>query len=192
MRKLSQVEQNDLVSLLIEALNDEWVAFLRYQIHASRLRGLFKDPISEHLESHADDEKDHASRLTLHFYSHGLPVDLDIPGFKPGNEVVEMINLDLEGEVAAIDRYTKIIELCEDIPELTDTRMLIEDVLVDEVSHQDENAAFIKAKIEERAQSMSGAERVAVASTLIKAADAVDALGLEEFADKYTKYASEV
>jgi len=192
MRKLSQVEQNNLVSLLIDALNDEWVAFLRYQIHASRIRGLYKDPISEHLESHADDEKDHARRLTLHFYSHGLPVDLDIPGFKPGNEVVEMIQLDLEGEVAAIDRYTKIIELCENVTELKDTQMLIEDLIVSEIEHQDENASFIKAKISERENAMSGVERVSIASTLLRAADAADDIGLSEFANKYTKFASEI
>jgi len=192
MKKLSQIEQNDLVNLLSQALSDEWKAHLQYVIHASRMRGLAKDPIAEHLDEHAEDEKGHAERLTRHFYSHGLPIDVNIEEFNPGNEIVEMINLDLEAEVQAIDLYTKIVSLCEDVPELTDTRTLIEDILVDEVDHQDDNASFIKAQIDEREDNFDSIERVAVASTLIKAADVVDVLGLDEFANKYTQMATEI
>lgn len=192
MKKLSQVEQENIVGLLMEALSDEWKAMLQYQIHASRMRGLHGGGIAEHLEEHAEDERAHAERLTKHFYSHDLPIEINIPQFNPGNDTIEMIQLDLEGEIEAIDRYTKIAELCEDIPELTDTRILIEDILIDEVEHQDENASFIKAKIEEKTDNFSGTERVSLASSLIKAADVVDVLGLEEFADRYTKIAAEI
>jgi bacterioferritin len=133
MKKMSQTEQNDLITLLSKALSDEWKAHLQYVIHASRMRGLAKDSIAEHLDEHADDEKNHAERLTKHFYSHGLPIDINIENFNPGNDIIEMINMDLEDEVKAIDLYTQIVRLCEDIPELTDTRMLIEDILVDEL-----------------------------------------------------------
>ena len=156
------------------------------------MRGLHGGGIAEHLEEHAEDEQEHAERLTKHFYSHGLPIDINIPEFNPGNDTIEMIQLDLEGEIEAIDRYTRIAEMCADVPELTDTKMLIEDILVDEVEHQDDNASFIKAKIDEKENNFSGPERVSIASTFIKAADVADALGLDEFADAYTKFASEI
>jgi bacterioferritin len=189
MKKLSQVEAENLIVLLMKALSDEWNANLQYKIHASRMRGLFADPIAEHLDAHANDEQDHAERLTKHFYSHGLPIDVTVE-VHPGNEALEMIKLDMDDEVAAIDLYTKIIGLCEGIPELTDTRMLIEDILVDEVGHQDEDAAFIKAKIESREQGLIGAEKVAVASTFLMASEVVDNLGLGPLSEKYMKFAS--
>lgn len=192
MKKLSQIETNDLIELLMEALSDEWLSMLRYQIHASRMRGIYGETISEHLQEHADDEKDHADRLTRHFYAHDIPIDINIPAFNPGNEPVEMIQLDLEGEIQAINRYTKIAELCEDIPELTDTRMLIEDLLVEEVDHQDDDASFIKAKINSRETPMSVESKISIASTFIKAADLSDDLGLEEFANRYTQFAKEI
>ena len=44
----------ELVRLLIEAPNEEWKAALQYQIHASQLRGIFRDPIADHMKDHAD------------------------------------------------------------------------------------------------------------------------------------------
>ena len=192
MRKLSQTEQGNLIALLSKALSDEWKAAFQYQIHASRLRGLSRDPIAEHLSEHGEDEVGHAEKLTLHFYSHGLPVDVSVPEIASGSDTVEMINQDLEDEVSAIALYTQIVELCENVPELKDTQMLIESILTDEVEHADDDASFIRSKISEKEGNFGGAERVAVASTLIKAADVVDVLGLEEFADRYTKYAAEI
>jgi len=190
MKKLSQADE--LISLLSKALSDEWKAMLQYKIHASRMRGLYRDSIAEHLEEHANDEQSHADRLTIHFYSQGIPIDVNIPEFNPGNETIEMINMDLEDEIGAINLYTQIISLCEGVEELTDTRMLIEDILVDEVEHQDDNAAFIRAKVSEREAQLNINQRIVVASNLIKAADNADALGLEEIANKYTKFASEI
>lgn len=189
MNKKSQTElipvDNELVNLLRKALEDEWKSAFQYEIHASRFRGLYN--VSEHMEEHAEDEREHADRLTMHFYSHGIPIDITIPEINPGKETIEMITKDLEEEVKTIDQYTKIAKLCEDRPELTDTRMLIEDILVDEVEHQDDNAAFIRAIVEKREEALKYTEKVALANAFVKTAEVMDDLGLDKYANKYTE-----
>lgn len=191
MKKLSQSEAESLLVLLMKSLSDEFHAMLQYKTHAARMRGLAWEDISDHLSAHGDDEFEHAKRLTQHFYTHGIPVDVD-PEVHSGTETLEMIKLDLDDETAAIDLYTKIIQLCEDVPELTDTKMLIEDILVDEIGHEAENAAFLKAQIPEREQALLGAEKVAIASSFLMASEVVDNLGLEQLSEKYIKYAAEL
>lgn len=178
----------DLINLLSEALSDEWKAALQYQIHASRMRGLYSGGIAEHLDEHAADEIEHAGRLTKHFYSHDFPIDIGIPKFNPGNEPLEMIHLDLQGELDAIERYRKIVELCDGKPEYIDTQMLIEDILVDEVEHQDDDASFIKKTID-KSDYLSPQAKVSITATLVKVANISDDLGLEDLADRYTDIA---
>lgn len=181
-------KENDktvLIRLLSEALSDEWKAALQYKIHASRMRGLYSGGIAEHLDEHANDEIEHAERLTKHFYARGIPIDINIPKFNPGNEPLEMIRLDLQGELDAIERYRKIVELCDGKPKYIDTQMLIEDILVDEVEHQDDDASFIKKTID-KSDPLSPKVKLAISSTLVKVANVADDLGLEELADRYT------
>ena len=147
----------ELVSLLIEALNDEWKAYLQYQIHASQLRGLHRDNISDFLKGHADDEYDHAERLTIHFYSRGIPVNISIPPIEVSSDTKEMLKQDLEGEIQAIDRYSMIVEMLGDDPSLADTRTLIEDIMLSEVEHQDETAALLRSRISSREQAIGTA-----------------------------------
>lgn len=191
MEKLTQTEREHLVFLLMEALSDEWKASLQYQIHASRMRGLYSEGIANHLDEHAEDEKVHAERLTKHFYARGFPIDVNIPQFNPGNEPLEMLHLDLQGELDAIERYRKISELCDGKPEFIDTQMLIEDILVDEVEHQDDDASFMKKKID-KTDELSPQAKVKIISTFIKMADVSDDLDLEELADRYTEMAKDI
>jgi bacterioferritin len=147
----------ELIALLIEALNDEWHAALQYMIQSSMVRGLLRDPIADHLKEHGDDEVGHAEKLAIHLYSRGIPVNIEVPPVSVPEKIPEMIQQDLNDEVKAIDRYACIIEMVEGNPQLADTRILIEDLLLDEIGHQDEAAAYLRAKIASREEAVGAA-----------------------------------
>ena len=169
----------ELVALLMESLNEEWKAALQYLIHASQLRGIFRDPIGDHMKDHAEDEMSHAEQLTVHLFGKGLTIAIQVPQVDISSNPIEMIQQDLEGEVAAIDRYSKILGIIGDAIEFTDTRVLIESITTDEVSHQDEFAALLRAKIGPRAEAIGGAGgpvTAAIANTFLRIADQSDRL----------------
>jgi bacterioferritin len=136
------IHMQELVPLLMRALNEEWKAVLQYEIHASQLRGIFREGVGEHMKEHADDEERHAEELTAHLFGKGLDVSVTVPEVSTSMNHLEMIAQDLQLEVEAIDLYSQILDLIGDDPELTDTRVLIESILTDEVNHQDEFAAM--------------------------------------------------
>lgn len=169
----------ELIRLLIQALNDEWKATLQYQIHASQLRGIFREGIGDHMKDHAEDEQRHAEELTAHLFGKGLDVNVTVPEVSTSMNHIEMIAQDLELEVQAIDLYSQILEMIGDNPELSDTRVLIESIMTDEVSHQDEFAAMLRAKVGPRAEAIGGAGgpvTAAIAQTFLKIADQSDRL----------------
>ena len=191
----------ELIQLLMEALNDEWKAALQYQIHASQLRGIFRDPIAEHMKDHADDEAGHAEQLTVHLFGKGLDLAISVPQVDISSNPIEMISQDLEGEVMAIDRYARILEIIGDDPNFTDTRVLIEAITTDEVSHQDEFAALLRAKVGPRAEAIGGVGgevTAAIAQQFLRIANQSDGLAdrfgtggvtMLKRADTYTKAA---
>lgn len=168
---------NKLNAMLIDALNDEWKANFQYQIHASQLRGLYREGIADHMKEHADDEQDHADRLSIHLFGKGVAFEVVVPEIRSSLDVIEMITQDLEEEIIAIDKYAAILEVIGDDPELADTKVLIEDITTDEVGHQDENAAFIRAKISARTDSDGDMPKV----NLEKVPDDVMARALNAF-----------
>ena len=181
---------DELIQLLIKALSDEYQAALQYIVHANQLRGLYRDPIADHLKEHADDEIAHADRLTIHLYSHGVDVTVEMPQFSIPSDTVGMLSQDLQDEGEAIDIYSQIVALCEDNEALMDTKMLIEDILVDEVEHQDEVAALLRAKAS--GGGLTGGQRQAAASALLRTAEVLDDREMVDEADKAVRLAGEL
>ncbi len=95
-----------------------------------------------------DDEMGHAESLTVHLFGKGLDLAISVPQVDVSSNPIEMIQQDLEGEVVAIDRYARILDIIGDDTQFTDTRVLIEAITTDEVSHQDEFAALLRAKVD--------------------------------------------
>lgn len=188
-----------LVAMLNEVLNDEWKAAFQYYIHASQLRGLHRDPISEHMKDHADDEVGHAERLSIHLFGKGVDFDVVVPEVRSSLDTVEMIAQDLEDEVTAIDKYSAVLEAIGDAPELTDTRVLIEDITTDEVEHQDENAALLRTKIDARQQALAGGDQGAAipddvmakaVSAFVKLADQSDRIAMRTNSQAFVRRAN--
>jgi bacterioferritin len=147
------VKMNELVNLLLESINNEWKAALQYQIQSAQIKGLYQDPISEHLMDHGSDETNHAVRLTKHLLARGVDISVVLPQFTVSGDVTQMLKQSLKDEITTIDRYRKIVELCENNKELIDTKILVEDIIVDEIEHEDELATMLKAKIRSKGES---------------------------------------
>jgi bacterioferritin len=174
---------NDLITLIQSAINDEWKSATIYEIQKTMIKGLLRDPIGEHFEEHAEEEERHAEKLTLHLFSRGVDVNVVIPEFNVGSTVEEMLRIDLQLEIDAIDKYSKILSQCENIPEIKDTKMLIEDILLDEVAHQDEFAAMLRTKIQSKEKAIKSASTMQLLS---KAAYQMDKINRPDIADKFT------
>jgi rubrerythrin len=90
-----------------------------------------------------------------------------------------MIAQDLDLEVQAIDLYSQILDVIGESRDLADTKVLIESILTDEVSHQDELAALLRTKVGSRAEAIGGPGgpvTAAIAGQFLKIADQSDQL----------------
>ncbi len=172
---------NELIELLLSAINDEWRSSVVYEAQSATMRGLWKEPLSEHFTDHAEEEESHAERLTQHLFSRGIEPEIHLPDFSIGKTLEDMIRLDLQLEIEAIDKYIKIIQLCEQDPSLMDTKLLVEDILVDEIHHSDDLACMLKTKIKSKEEAIRSASLL---SGLIKTATRLDQIGCSE-ADSY-------
>jgi len=168
---------NELIELLISSVNDEWLSSLAYEVQASMLRGLWRDPIAEHLTEHAEEEEGHAEKITLHLAARGVDFEVQLPPLKIGKTIEEMLKIDIQLEIQAIDKYTRIIQLCEQSPELKDTQMMIETILADEVGHCDDHAAFLQTKIKSKEIDLKSASWLPM---LQKVANKLDEVGRSE------------
>ena len=115
-----------------------------------------------------------------------------MPNFTTPTDVVAMLSADLQDEVNAIDLYTQIVSMCEGNEALMDTKMLIEDILVDEVEHQDDDASFLRAKVSSREEALNGEQRMAAAAALIRTAEVFDDRDMIEEADDATRVARQL
>ena len=180
---------NELIQLLLSSLGDEWLSNLTYRIQASLLRGLYRDPVADLLITHAEEEESHASQLSLHLYSRGISPEIKMPELKIGNNIEEMLKIDLQLELAAVDKYTKILQICEPEASLMDTKMMIESILDQEREHTDEFAALLRTKIESKAVAMKSASFIGLSKT---AANKFDELGWIDIANKYDSLMEEL
>jgi bacterioferritin (cytochrome b1) len=176
-----------LRDLLIEAINQEWHSYAQYITHASLIETMGKSARVEHLNEHADEEKDHAERLTMHVLARGPAFNIDfscvIPEKQLSGDVVSMLIDDLNGEVEIIQLYLEIIDLIGEDNELRDTRLLIEDIIADEIEHQDDLTMIIKNRLKGQQNAPDPDEQteeivLSTAEKLIKCANKLDNIGM--------------
>lgn len=173
---------NELIQLLLSSLGDEWLSSLTYRTQASLLRGLYRDPVADLLVTHAEEEETHASRITLHLYARGVDPVIQMTELKTGKTLEEMLKIDINLELGAIEKYTKILQICEPEPSLMDTKLMIETILDDERDHVDEFSALLRTKIEGKAANLKSASLISAIKT---AANKFDELGWIDIANKY-------
>lgn len=125
---------------IIDALNIdrayELAAIIQYMGHHYEAEGLESPAVIELFKKTSIDEMKHAERLAERIvYLGGVPIQKPTE-IKRGGDLKKMIKDDLEAENDAIKRYKEHIKLCDEIGDTT-SRLMLEEILVDEEGHAD-------------------------------------------------------
>jgi bacterioferritin len=142
-------DRDTVLKLLNDALATEIVCVLRYRRHSYTVQGLDARPIADELRAHADEEADHAHRISERIVQLGGAPDWNPDGlssrshseYVEGRTVLDMVREDLVAERVAIESYTSMIRfLGDDDPT---TRRLFEEILAVEEEHAQELADLL-------------------------------------------------
>jgi bacterioferritin len=134
----SVIQQDSGLEALIVSLNAdlalEYSAMLQYIQHAAVVDGAEFDSVRKELNTHADEEHDHAVEIAdkINFLG-GIPTT-NVGPIKTSPEAPEMLMQDAEGEKDAIRRYKERIEQATALKEFGIVEML-QKVLAKEEEH---------------------------------------------------------
>lgn len=164
-----QLNPEEAVSILNEALATELVCVLRYRFHYFMASGIHAAAVSQEFLNHANEEQEHADSLASRIKQLGgkpemnpaLISNFSHSEFKEGNTLVEMLREDLIAERIAIESYREMIGYFGDKDPTT--RRLLEEILAVEEEHADELSDFLFVMNEkpDNAQLPSHEKRVA-------------------------------
>jgi bacterioferritin len=126
-----------IIDLLNDVLTAELTAINQYFVHAEMCDNWGYDRLEQIIRKHSIGEMKHAEELIERIlFLEGIPNMQRLGKINIGENVPEILKLDLALEMDAIPRLNKGVETCRDAGDNT-TRMLIEEVLEDEEEHVD-------------------------------------------------------
>jgi bacterioferritin len=126
-----------IVDALNEARARELQVVIQYMIQHYTAQTMKALPVIDMFKSIAIAEMKHAESLGERIdYLGGTPTKEPKP-IKPGEEVTEMLKLDIKAEEDAIALYKDIIKLCDKEGDVTSRRMM-EDILEAEEEHHND------------------------------------------------------
>ena len=124
-----------VIDLLNEVLTNELTAINQYFLHARMCENWGYDRLYEKIRHESIDEMKHADEVIERLlYLEGLPNLQRLSKINVGEDVPEMLRLDLDLEKVAIPTLNRGIELCRKVGD-NGTAELLEDMLVDEEEH---------------------------------------------------------
>ncbi len=127
----------DIIQFLNEALTAELTAINQYFIHAKMNENWgYRRLAHKFYEESIDEMKDAEKLIERILYLDGVPNLQRLGDVNVGETVVEQFELDLQTEVAAVERYNRGIALAVEKGD-NGTRELLEHRLVDEEEHLD-------------------------------------------------------
>jgi len=127
----------DIIQFLNEALTAELTAINQYFIHAKMNENWGYHRLAHKFyEESIDEMKDAEKLIERILYLDGVPNLQRLGDVNVGETVTEQFELDLQTEVAAVNRYNRGIALAVEKGD-NGTRELLEHRLVDEESHLD-------------------------------------------------------
>ena len=144
-----QLDRNQAVGILNEALATEIVCVLRYKRHYYMATGIHAQAVADEFLQHANEEQGHADQIAERITQLGGAPDFSPQGlatrshseYVEGGSLVDMIKEDLVAERVAIDSYADMIRyLGEDDPT---SRRLMESILAVEEEHADDLAKLL-------------------------------------------------
>lgn len=103
--------KEEIINMLNRALEMEHAAQVQYLSHAELLSGPYSEQIIERLQEIAGDEIKHAAtfRKLIGDYLGGVP-SMKIDEVHQAKDLKEIIKVNIEGEIEAIEYYKKILE----------------------------------------------------------------------------------
>lgn len=150
-RKIVGVDIKELVKLLNRALADEWLAYYQYWVGSKVAVGRMRGIIAEELAEHANEELEHANKLTERIIQLGGTPLINPEQWKkesncgydePGNpNTKKLLEQNIKGEQCAIDVYSKLLKMVEGKDAIT--AHLVLEILEDEVKHEEDLEAIL-------------------------------------------------
>jgi bacterioferritin len=139
-----QLDREQSVRLLNEALATELVCTLRYQFHYFMASGIHSQAVKEEFREHAREEQQHAERIAERIKQLGgkpqmnpaMLGDLSHSEYREGETLADMIREDLIAERIAVESYREMIRYFGERD--STTRVMLEEILAKEEEHADE------------------------------------------------------
>jgi bacterioferritin len=129
-----QISREELIDHLNEDLSGEYQAIISYVVYSQVLKGAEYMNIAAELEKHAGEELSHALIISKQIdYLGGQPAVQPKP-VQTSEKAKEMLQFDLENEMATIQRYRERVRQCESLGEYAMAEY-IREILKDEQDH---------------------------------------------------------
>ena len=127
----------EIIDLLNEVLTAELTAINQYFIHAKMLKNWGLSKLGDHVYAESIDEMKHADELVDRIlYLEGVPNLQRYNKISVGETPREQLELDLQMEYAAVERFNRGVALCRDQGD-NGSREMLEKMLVSEEAHVD-------------------------------------------------------
>jgi len=134
LHSAGQISRDGLIELLNEDLAGEYQAIISYVVYSQVLSGAEYMNIAGELEKHAAQELNHALIISEQIdYLGGMPAVL-AKHVRTSKNPKEMLQFDLENEMATIRRYRERVRQCESLGEYAMAEY-IREILKDEQDH---------------------------------------------------------
>jgi bacterioferritin len=134
-RGAATLTREQLVQLLNEDLAREYQAIIAYVIYSQVLKGAQYMNIAAELETHAQEELQHALIISKQIdYLGGMPTATPLP-VRTSDVAEEMLRLDLDNENETVRNYRERVRQCEALGEYAMAEQ-IRQILVQEQEHQ--------------------------------------------------------
>lgn len=129
------ISKKDFLKELNKDLEYEYAAAIQYVQHSAAMGGAKYGSIQKELLIHSDEEMQHAKMLSEQIdFLEGVPT-MEVEERFTDEKTERMLELDLEGEQNAIDRYKERIAQAEELREYG-LRRVLEDILIQEEEHK--------------------------------------------------------
>jgi bacterioferritin len=131
----AKISRDKLADLLNEDLSREYQAIIAYVVYSQVLKGAEFMSIAEQLESHAQEELQHALIISRQIdYLGKMPTGTPKP-VRTSEDAREMLRFDLNNENDTIRNYRERVRQCEALGEFAMAEQ-IRQILVQEQDHQ--------------------------------------------------------
>jgi bacterioferritin len=146
-----QLDREQAIGILNEALATEIVCVLRYQFHYFMATGIHSAAVAEEFRQHATEEQEHANMIAERIKQLGgkpemnpaLVAQTSHTQYIEGTSLADMMREDLVAERIAIDTYREIVKYFGDKDPTS--RTMMEEILAKEEEHADELADLLFA-----------------------------------------------